>query len=254
MRFLIVSLLAAVCCANARAQQSNPFSIGIAVSPDFNDRSLSNNDGSLSSGIVVDVRDNNETWKPGYTAGPVISYRVSDKVDLETGILFSNKGFRHKKTQATYASQFDGTGFNGPIPDGHPSHWQFMYDHYYIDVPVKATFNFGKKRLRFTAGAGVAANVFVKETVRWKYLYEDGSSKRDSRTSEFDYNGLMISPQASIGVNYKLNERFHFKAEPTFRYGITNIINTPVTGRLWNAGLNLSFYFPFEIGGIIRNV
>lgn len=82
---------------------------------------------------------------------------------------------------------------------------------------MKATFNLGKKRLRFCAGAGVAANVFVKERVRTKTWYGDGSSKKASRDGEFDYKGLMLSPQASIGVNYALNERLNLKAEPTLR-------------------------------------
>jgi len=243
MRSFVVGLwlLLSYCAANA--QQSNRFSVGISVSPDFNYRSLSNNDGSFSSGVVVDVRDDNESWKLGYTAGPVVAYRLSDRIDLEAGILFSSKGYRYEQEMLTYESQFTGTGFNGPTPAGLPSAVRFTYDHYYIDVPVKATFNLGKKRLRFCAGAGVAANVFIKEGVRYKYWYEDGTVKNDSRTSEFDYKGLILSPQASIGVNYALNKRLRLKAEPTLRYGITNITNTPVTGRLWNAGLNLSCFF-----------
>lgn len=246
MRLLFTLIFVSAVALNARAQnveKSKRLSIGFSVSPDYNDRTLSNNNGSFSSGVVIDVRDKYETWRLGYTAGPVVSYRLSEKVDLETGLLFSSKGYNNKKTELDFYDEFDGTGFSNPAPDGLPSSARISHVYYYIDMPVKATFNFGKKRLRVCAGAGIAANVFVKETLRLKTWYEDGSTKKDLHNSEFDYKGLMISPQASFGVNYNLNERLYLKAEPTFRYGIVNIISTPVTGKLWNAGLNLSCFF-----------
>jgi hypothetical protein len=47
----------------------------------------------------------------------------------------------------------------------------------------------------------------------------------------------------SAGVDYKLNNKMHLLAEPTFRYGIIKTKDAPVTEHLWNAGLNVGFYY-----------
>jgi hypothetical protein len=245
MRILLFFILATFYCLNADAQDSHNargFAIGVSISPDVNYRTLKNNDGSFSSGVVVDVRNDNETYKLGYTTGLNIVYRFTDKFEIESGLLFSNKGYRGRKTELTYGSQWNGSGFNDSVPAGLPSSAQFSYSYYYIDVPLKASYSFGNKRLRGCIGAGVTLNNFINEKVSWKLWYPDGTTEKDHHGSEFAYNGLSLSPLISAGINYRVNDKLNLKVEPTVRYGILNIINTPVTGYLWNVGLNAGLY------------
>jgi hypothetical protein len=47
----------------------------------------------------------------------------------------------------------------------------------------------------------------------------------------------------SAGAEYKIKNKMYVRIEPTFRYGVLKIIDAPVTAYLWNAGLNMGFYY-----------
>ena len=128
--------------------------IGINVSPDVCFRTLKNNDGSWSSDLVVDQRNKMETVKVGYTAGLNVCFNIKKFVGLETGIQYSNKGYQTKKQDLI---------FGQPDPSL-PKQSKFVYDFHCIDIPVKANFTIGKKKVRFFTSVGVTTNIFIKET------------------------------------------------------------------------------------------
>lgn len=206
--------------------------IGINVSPDVCFRTLKNNDGSWSSDLVVDQRNIMETVKVGYTAGLNVCFNIKKFVGLETGIQYSNKGYQTKKQDLI---------FGQPDPSL-PKQSKFVYDFHCIDIPVKANFTIGKKKVRFFTSVGVTTNIFIKETQTSFLIYSDRTDKKTSPTN-FDYNKVNISPTVSVGIDYKINGRMNLRVEPTFRYGVLKIIDTPVTGYLYSGGLNISYYF-----------
>ncbi len=206
--------------------------IGINVSPDVCFRTLKNNDGSWSSDLVVDQRNKMETVKVGYTAGLNVCFNIKKFVGLETGIQYSNKGYQTKKQDLI---------FGQPDPSL-PKQSKFVYDFHCIDIPVKANFTIGKKKVRFFTSVGVTTNIFIKETQTSFLIYSDRTDKKTSPTN-FDYNKVNISPTVSVGIDYKINGRMNLRVEPTFRYGVLKIIDTPVTGYLYSGGLNISYYF-----------
>ena len=80
----------------------------------------------------------------------------------------------------------------------------------------------------------------VKQTAN--YEYSNGKTEKKSQFLKSGFNKVDISPMLSVGVDYKLNNKIHLFAEPTFRYGVIKTKDTPVTEHLWNAGLNVGFY------------
>jgi hypothetical protein len=74
-------------------------------------------------------------------------------------------------------------------------------------------------------------------------MQADGKTETEKQTSLYGYNRLNISPLVSAGIDWQLNHRNSIRIEPTFRYGVLKIIDAPLTGYLWSAGLNLSYYF-----------
>jgi len=48
---------------------------------------------------------------------------------------------------------------------------------------------------------------------------------------------------AGLGINYDLTSRLTFRVEPTYRRSITSIINAPIKGYLYSAGINTGIYF-----------
>jgi len=208
--------------------------IGINISPDICYRTLKNNSGSSTGDLYIKLYNENETVKVGYTAGLNICFNIKKFFGLETGIQYSNKGYQTKLIDLI---------FGQPVPSS-PNKGKFIYNFHYIDIPLKANFTIGKKKVRFFTSVGVTANIFIKGTQTSVLVYSDRSDKKTNPTN-FDYKKLNISPAISVGIDYKINNRMNLRVEPTFRYGVLKIIDTSVTGYLYNAGLNMSYYIGF---------
>ena len=85
-------------------QDKNPTQkilIGFNFSPDYSSRTLKNNYGSPSSDLVIKSRQDNEDAKFGYTTGLNVCFNFSQLLGFETGIQFSNKGFKTKSQDLT---------------------------------------------------------------------------------------------------------------------------------------------------------
>ena len=206
--------------------------IGINVSPDICYRMLKDTDHSSASGFISTYNNNNEIIKVGYTAGLNVCFNLSHLIGLETGIQYSNKG---------YQTKFQELFFAGYIQDA-PMKVKYIYNFHYIDIPVKVNFTFGKNKVRFFTSVGLTTNVFIEETQTRISVYSNGKQKGTSPTN-IDYNRINISPTVSVGFDYKINNRMNLRVEPTFRYGILTIIDAPIHGYLFSAGLNISYYF-----------
>ncbi len=218
--------------------------IGINVSPDYCFRTLKNNNGSSSADAVIEMRNKYEAAKPGFTAGLNFVFNLKQKFGIEMGIQFSNKGYKETIDNLTFGSAIDPRrGFVYSTTGKPLTEIIFTYNDYYIDVPVKANFVFGKKKLRAIASLGIVANFFIEETIITTKKYADGTKDNNSQKSTDDYNKFNLSPMVSFGVDWKLSSKSSLRIEPVFRYGVLKIIDTPVTAYLWNTGLNIAYYF-----------
>jgi hypothetical protein len=220
------------------------FSAGITVSPDICYRTLKNTNGSSINEFIIDMRDEREIPIVGYSAGINICYNITPSIGIETGIALANRGYKTEKTDLNFGDQIDprygftytNTGSGGPTG-------QFIYDYYYFDIPLKVNFKVGKGRTYFISSLGFALNILSKATVTSVVDGNNGSSITESYTSQFNYEKIGVSAIASAGAGYKLNSRITFRAEPTFRYGLTDIIDAPITANLWSGGFSISCFY-----------
>jgi len=220
-------------------QDTNPTQkilIGFNFSPDFSSRTLKNNDGSSSSGLVIKSRNGNEIARFGYTTGLNVCFNFSQLVGFETGIQFSNKGYKTKVQDLVYF----------PPNTGLPTKWKNVYAYQYLGIPLKAKFSFGKGKIRFLSGIGLMTNFLLNVKQSGTYEYADGKTEKKSQSSKSGFKNVDISPVVSVGIDYKLNNKIHLFAEPTFRYGIIRTKDAPVTENLWSAGLNIGFYYALK--------
>lgn len=215
------------------AKESKRIFVGISFSPDYNFRTLKNSDGSATSDNVINRRNNLEIGKFGYSTGLNLYINFSKRLALETGIQYSNKGYKTKKQDVV---------FGQPVPNT-PAKARFIYTYQYIGIPLKANFNFGKNKVRFITGIGFATNILINQKQTSILEYADGRKDKTKQSSTSNFKNLDISPLISIGIDYKINDQVHVKAEPTFRYGLLKTIDAPVSEHLWNAGLNIGFYY-----------
>jgi hypothetical protein len=210
--------------------------IGFNFSPDHSYRALKNNDGSSSSDLVIKSRNDIEVARFGYTTGINIWFNCSRPVGFETGIQFSNKGYKTKNRNLVYF----------PPNASLPIRAKFIYAYQYIGIPLKAKFSWGKNKVRFLSSIGFMTNFLLNVKQHTNYEYADGTTQEKSQSSKSGFNKIDISPMISIGIDYNLNNKLHLFAEPTFRYGIIKTQDTPVSENLWNAGLNLGFYYALK--------
>lgn len=206
--------------------------IGINISLDNTFRKLKNNGGSSTVDDIIKIRNENETYKTGYTTGLNVCFNIKNNVGLETGIQLSNKGYQTKKEDLNF----------GQANPKEPNNIRFIYNYHYIDIPVKANFTIGKRKVRFHTSFGITTNIFIKETQKTVLVYSDHTDKKTTQTN-FNYNKVNITPTISVGIDYKINSRMNLRVEPTFRYGILKITNDPLTEYLYSGGLNISYYF-----------
>ncbi|HRN94808.1 MAG TPA: hypothetical protein PL084_08790, partial [Chitinophagales bacterium] len=74
-------------------------------------------------------------------------------------------------------------------------------------------------------------------------LVYSNHTKRETIPISYNYKKVNISPLISVGIDYKINSRMNLRVEPTFRYGVLKLMDTPITTYLYSGGLNISYYF-----------
>ena len=229
-----IFLLIAIASFKASAQDAkteSKFSIGFNFSPDYNFRTIKSSENGSGVDVVVESRNEREIEKFGYTTGFNLSISLSKKVAFETGIKYSNKGYQTKAIDFV----FEGNPTN-PLLPAKATH---RYIYQYIGVPLKLNLFFGEGDLRFVSGIGITTNFLLNVQSRNNFEYSDGKKETTKSKDTDGFNKIDVSPTLSLGIDYKLTNTIHLRAEPTFRYGIIKTTSTPVTEHLWNAGVNL---------------
>ena len=207
---LLLTFLSAITFGQ-KSKQANKISIGYSFSPDYNFRTLKNSDGNSSTDLVIKSRDDIEKAKFGYTTGLNVTFHFSDLLGFETGVQYSNKGYKTKEQDLTYFPP------NNSLPNKATTNYSYQY----IGIPLKAKFTFGKSRTRFISSAGFMTNFLLNVKQSTNYKYPDGKTEKKNQSSTSGFNKIDISPMVSIGVDYKLTGKIHLSAEPTFRLGLS---------------------------------
>ena len=223
------------------------FMFGINVSPDYCYRTMKNNNNSKSSESIIDLRKKYETPLFGYSGGVNVLYLFSKQFSVEAGVQYSKKGYRMKARDLNFGDQVDPRyGFTYNTAVGNSSGlvgFKVRYNHHYLDIPLRAIYTIGEKRMRFTSSIGITTSIPLKATQTSVIEYGDGDTQRTNNDQLYKFNRLNISPTVSVGIDYSISSKFSLRAEPTFRYGLIKISDTPVTAYLWSWGLNISCYY-----------
>ncbi|MCW3126080.1 MAG: hypothetical protein JWO03_1738 [Bacteroidetes bacterium] len=212
--------------------------IGISVSPDLCYRTL-----SYPSSYTNYEAYRNEIPKCGVTAGVQLIYAFPKLIELQAGILYSDKGYQTP------------IGTDWASGNGHPGIFRqkWVYDFHYLDIPLRVNFLAGKKKIRFCGGIGLTTNIFLTETSVYTEHYENGDliTKRHYTLKN---KPVDLSPLVSAGIDCRIRDRSHIRIEPTFTHNILNTAdsivwpfsdkrNPSVKEYYWSVGLNLSYYF-----------
>jgi hypothetical protein len=211
---------------HATAQQTSPrrFSVGLQASVDYSYRRL------FHEPVVTDVFDEAHTAKPGGRLGVVVSYAFTPHWSLETGLAYANRGYQTKWRDFT---------FTVPEPSA-PTRAKFVYNYYWLDVPLRLNHTFGSGSFRWLAVAGASANIYLRnETV--SYLDFSGRIEKSKTEDPFaQFNPVAFSPELGFGAQWPvLGGRINLRAVPTARYQLADGTNHD----LWSVGVELGAAF-----------
>lgn len=226
------------------------FYVGINFSPDYCYRILDNNGGDAMADKIIELREETEIPKYSFSTGVSVGYALTRHFAVEVGLQYSNKGYMQKfdESNLTYGDMVDPRyGFlYEPAAPG-PEKIKFVYNHIYLDIPVRLIFNPGSSKFTFMSSLGLTPSVFLDATQTNVFVYENGDKKISTNDqSFFTSKDFMLSATISAGVNYRINEKFRVAAEPTFRYGLTKITDSTITAYLWSVGFNIGCYYSFK--------
>ncbi len=220
--------------------------IGLNFTPEYSYRTLTNTNGASTYDSLIRLRDGYEKALPGFTTGISFGYQLSNKLYLQTGLQFSKKGFRIPEGSFYYGDITDPRrAFIYNTNDKYPKSGINNFRFFYLDVPLKLSTSWGTHKLKLVAGAGVVTSIFLKESRRDRIVYSDDTRSTFEHTGKEKYSKVMFSPTVSAGIDWNHSGPFHLRVEPTFTYGISKIIDQPISAYLWSFGLNLGYYVSF---------
>ncbi|MEO8760955.1 MAG: hypothetical protein ABI388_06815 [Bacteroidia bacterium] len=203
--------------AHVKAVKTKRFFVGINFSPDICEGILTK--------PILDNLGLKSISKFGFTSGINSCFVITKHISIDFGVQYSKKEVK-VTSDLTFGDMIDrrrGFVYN-------TNELNFGYSIYnYLDIPLKANFIFGKRKTRFISSVGLTTNILLKAT---------GSFYTGN-----NYSRINLSPTISAGIDYKINRKQFFRIEPTFRYGVLKVSDNLATQYLWNAGINVSWYF-----------
>jgi hypothetical protein len=212
---LIHSLL--ISSQNPDSLKIRKHSIGISFSPDYSFRRLVANS---SSKWMKQSFDTLEVAKFGFTTGINYQFQLNEKIELVSGLLLSDKG---EKTKKQFSSK--------------PALFNYNNHFYYLDIPLAVKYNLIRKNIKFFVFSGLSCNVFLTQ----KITQVTGYTNDDVITKNFNKNGyrsINIAVLAGCGMECPISKNWNFRLEPTYRYSLNSIANTPIKKHLYSVGLN----------------
>ncbi len=237
MKYLFIILILFPLTIFSQSKYKNvdkPFFIGLNFSPDYSYRHLTQLDKTLTDeqwNTSKNLEDSLYISKYGYTTGVAFGYQINKKLSIETGLIYSNKGYKTISINTIYDYYKS------------PEKAQNILSFYYLSIPVKASLTFFDSKFQLIAGLGTTVDFLLKTTV--ETIPDNPTTEFPVHTTELDYayNKTNLTPMVSIGLKYNITDRMSLRAEPTFRYSVLNIDDKSYRATyFWSAGLNVGVY------------
>lgn len=229
--FLILLLSGSIIAQSEMTSTSSKLSYGLYFSPAIGYRILSS---EPAEAWLKERRDLEEESAFGYRFGAKIDYRFSDKIGLQTGLVFADRVYKTIESPPTF--------INPPTDAITSSYLSFHYK--YLDIPLRVKYNFpSQTKLNFFLAGGVTTSIFLSYS---KDIHTqtntDWTISKDKKS--IGYDRLNFFAVLGSGVEYSLSSKVSIRTSVNMEYGLkaTNI-NLPTTERLFAGGMELGIVF-----------
>lgn len=214
---------------------SKRFSFGVSFSPDYTYRTLKSNVDELD---FIDIRNESESARFGFTTGLSVKYLLSERWVLESGLQYADRGDKMETEDTGYVFPEDGS--DPVIPDKTES----INHYYFLGVPLKVNFYLLNKRCNVFLSGGVSTDFFSGSNTKQIHTI-DGEKQISSYSEEgVDFNTINFVGLAGFGIDYRINEKLELRFEPMLRYSFSSLTSySDLHTYLYSYGLNFAIYF-----------
>lgn len=214
--------------------QFRRFKIGVTFSPDYCYRILKYDP---SNKWVQDLRNDEEEPIFGFTTGFGIKMNLTNRVVLETGLFYSIKGQQTRNTDLVW------TAPNADLPVKSKTQYHFKY----IDIPLKAQYFFGNRKIKYFLSAGVSFNIFSEKATKVVSEFEDGHTTSENSIVDLGYLKFNLAAIIGCGIRYDATERISISAEPVYRQFINSIVADKKAKEYpYSIGTNFAVYYSLK--------
>ena len=187
---------------------------------------------------IIEVRKK-ETVKSNWRIGFNYNRKITNKFHLKSGLRLASVGYKGGKiTGLVWGSEIDpamgGTGMPDPSL---PHEVQFVYNYWFIEVPIIGRYEFEGNKIRPFIEAGISPSIYISS--RTTQITDIGRESSFGRQKASSFTNLHWVANISFGINYTLNEKMQFFGQPVYRYHLTKLVDAPIKEYLYNFGLEI---------------
>lgn len=233
----IFFLILLISLGKAQAERYNSkkkFSFGFSFSPDYTYRTLKSNIDEID---FIDMRNETESARFGFTGGLTIKYQISKRLALETGLLYADRGDKMETDDADYVFPDEGDPY---IPDKIKT----VYHYYFLGVPIKGNIYLLDKRTRVFLSGGVSFDFFSGSKTKQIAYYNGKKDVKSFSEEGVDFNNINLMGLAGFGIEYRLSKNYELRFEPIVRYSFSSLTSySDIQTHLYSVGANIVIYF-----------
>jgi hypothetical protein len=243
----LVSFLICLSYSALMGQAERKWALGLSFSTDVCYRTLMNDTGGAMNDEIIKQRNESEKIKPGFTAGLNVKFVLNEMLSIESGALYSDKGYKFRQTAFIAVLEENGNVIDFVPSDGPgPIELRINYIDKYLDIPVKINFELTRHERRNTFfTAGLVGNFRLQRKIVTHHTLPEGSRHWSDPSWRSPYiekkNGFSLF--MGQGVRIRIRPRITFQAEFLFRHSVTPTYKAPIHEYLWNCGLNGVLYY-----------
>lgn len=195
------------------------------------------------SGVNVNSVKLNKPSRPGYDYGFLVGYRISPKIEIRSGILFSKKFF----TASGKDISFDSAKLNLPSYTSIRLEDATGYCRF-LEIPVMLYYNFpSKNKTSFYTSAGFSINEMRMESVHYKFVADGSTTIERSHSSAYHSSNdfsTSITSNFSVGIKQHLNNRWNISFESYLKLPLTRFNNNNLRFSSFGTMLSLTYSLP----------
>lgn len=195
------------------------------------------------SGVNLNSVQLNKPSKPGYDYGFLAGYKVSPKIEIRSGILFSKKFF----TASGKDISFDSAKLSLPSYTSIKLEDATGYCRF-LEIPIMLYYNFSSKnKTSFYTAAGFSINKMRMENVHYKFVADGSTAIERSHSSAYHNNNdfsTSITSNFSVGIKQQINKSWNISFEPYLRLPLTRFNNSNLRFSSFGTMLSLTYSLP----------